>query len=219
MDIEWKQPEELEHLALSIIKKHQPQALITPKAIAILDLIECAREKFGYTFEAAVLPILGGQKALGCVDNKNKKILLDVNLLSQAGNSNMWTFVAAHELGHLVLHRQYFENDQTPYDSVEIENEFPVNKRLEWQANRFASELLLPRDMVKCIVNAESDKMGITRNFGKIYIDGKDYNYRTLNDICSAVSSTFVVTKKVAQIRLQELGLIIDDREYHRIFH
>ncbi|MBE6376828.1 MAG: hypothetical protein E7050_10225 [Lentisphaerae bacterium] len=33
MEIEWKEPEELESLALRIIKKHQPTALEKPQAI------------------------------------------------------------------------------------------------------------------------------------------------------------------------------------------
>ena len=218
MDIEWREPAELEKIALSIIRAYQPSALCDPEEIDIINLINLACNKFGYTYVVLPLPQCGNKKALGCVDNKNKKLLLDVDMLSQAHKSNVWLWVAAHELGHLVLHREYFEDEQTPYDSSEIEGEFPVNKRLEWQANRFASELLLPRAMVHKVVNAVCLKKGITNNFGKIYLDGKSYNYDTLNYTCSAMKSLFSVSKTVAQIRLKELHLIIDERSRKSFF-
>ena len=217
MDIEWKEPSELEEIALSIIRAHQPSALCDPEEIDILNLINRACNKYGYTYAAFPLPKYDNKKALGCVDNKNKKLLLDVEMLSQAHN-NVWMFVAAHELGHLVLHRKYFENGQIPYDCSEIEAELPVNKQLEWQANRFASELLLPRAMVHKVVNAVCLKKGITNNFGKIYLDGKSYNYDTLNYTCGAIKSCFSVSKTVAQIRLKELNLIIDERQRKSFF-
>ena len=212
MEIEWKEPEELEILALKIIGKHQPKALEKPQAINILDFMTLACDEFGYEFKVWPLPKIGNQKALGCVDNKNKELVLDRDLVSEAATNHSWRFVAAHELGHLVLHQHYFENNQTPYDYIEIENGFPTNKRLEWQANRFASELLLPRKMVEQVVYSASLEHGITRNIGQIYIDGKDYNYETLNYISNAIANEFTVSKTVAKIRLKELNIIIDKR-------
>ena len=114
--------------------------------------MKLACNKFGYKFEVASLRTIGNQKAVGCIDNKNKKVLLDLDIASQAGVSYSCFFITAHELGHLVLHRQYFENGKTPYDYSDMEDGFPINSRLEWQANRFASELLLPRKMVEVVV-------------------------------------------------------------------
>lgn len=87
MDIEWKEPEELELLALRIIGKYQPKALEKPQAINVLDFMQLACDKFGYKFEVASLKTIGNQKAVGCVDNKNKKVLLDLDIASQAGVS------------------------------------------------------------------------------------------------------------------------------------
>lgn len=220
MNIEWKDPEELELLALRIIGKYQPKALEKPQAINVLDFMKLACDKFGYKFEVASLKTIGNQKAVGCVDNKNKKVLLDLDIASQAGVSYSCFFVTAHELGHLVLHRQYFENGKTPYDYSDMEDGFPINSRLEWQANRFASELLLPRKMVEVLVNTASLQLGITRNFGKIYVDGQQCNYDILNSICNMLASVFMVSKTVAQIRLKELGLIIGEepkKSYRKI--
>lgn len=214
MDIEWKTPEELESLALKIIQRHQPDALSTPFPIDIYTFIQRACEKFGYAFEAGILPKIGAQKALGCVDNANKKVFIDIDIICEAATNHICRFVTAHELGHLILHRQYFENGNTPYDYSDLEDGFPINKSLEWQANRFASEILLPRGMVKIVVDSASEELGITRNFGKVFIDGEKYNYDTMNYITKAISNTFFVSKKVSEIRLEELGMIIHSEQH-----
>ena len=72
--------------------------------------------------------------------------------------------------------------------------------------------LLLPRKMVEQVVYSASLEHGITRNIGQIYIDGKDYNYETLNYISNAIANEFTVSKTVAKIRLKELNIIIDKR-------
>ncbi len=210
MDIKWKTPEELEQLALAIINKHQPKALREPQEIDIYTLVESECKKYNYSFEAYRFPVKNGKQILGCVDNKNNKLLLDENMLGQAATSNTWTFVAAHELGHLILHRQYFEDDQTPYDSSEIEDGIPVDKQLEWQANRFASELLLPRLTVQLQVFRASKTIGITHNLGKVILDEKRHNYSDVQSIIGDISRTFGVSRTVAKIRLQELNIFID---------
>jgi Zn-dependent peptidase ImmA (M78 family) len=210
MDIKWKTPEELEQLALAIINKHQPKALREPQEIDIYTLVESECKKYNYSFEAYRFPVKNGKQILGCVDNKNKKLLLDETMLGQAATSNTWTFVAAHELGHLLLHRQYFEDDQTPYDSSEIEDEIPVNKQLEWQANRFASELLLPHFTVQLQVFRASKTIGITHNLGKVILDEKRHNYSDVQSIIGDISRTFGVSRTVAKIRLKELDIFID---------
>jgi len=212
MDIKWLESEELEALASKILERQQPKALVCPQEIDILKLIKVACKNLNYEFAAYPLPKKGELKALGCVDTKNKKLLLDMDMLREAAVCNRWMFVAAHELGHLLLHRRYFENGQTPYDSSEIENGFRQDNQLEWQANRFASELLLPREMVNVVVMASSARLHITRNIGKIYVDGQECNYEILNNIKMDISTIFSVSKAVAEIRLKELNIIIDAR-------
>jgi len=51
-------------------------------------------------------------------------------------------FTLAHELGHIIFHRE-------GYGFARAEVIIPPYKDPEWQANTFASMLLLPRDQIK----------------------------------------------------------------------
>ena len=51
-------------------------------------------------------------------------------------------FTLAHELGHILLHRR-------GYSFARADVEVPAYRDPEWQANTFASMLLLPRDQIK----------------------------------------------------------------------
>lgn len=56
-------------------------------------------------------------------------------------------FVIAHELGHIILHRNdisYFSDQTLP----ELQY-LPSERRAEWQANTFAKHLLLPADIAR----------------------------------------------------------------------
>lgn len=55
-------------------------------------------------------------------------------------------FTIAHELGHLFLHRDV---ELTLARSGPWEKEIPPYRDPEWQANTFASEFLIPHDMVQ----------------------------------------------------------------------
>jgi Zn-dependent peptidase ImmA (M78 family) len=72
-------------------------------------------------------------------------------------------FTAAHELGHFVLHRdQIGEGLQ---DNYLLRAEGMSNAQ-EAQANRFAADLLMPRDLIsKAIAEGTSDVAGLARLF------------------------------------------------------
>jgi len=59
-------------------------------------------------------------------------------------------FTLAHELGHFLLgHSEYMSGEQCHESAVDLDNPFEVGikdiMRMEWQANQFASSLLLPK--------------------------------------------------------------------------
>ena len=80
-------------------------------------------------------------------------------------------FTIAHELGHLLLHSQ---------DNLELarsDNEIKAYENPEWQANRFAAELLMPLDLI------------------------------TSDDTVETLSRRFGVTYSAAEVRLNSLGM------------
>jgi Zn-dependent peptidase ImmA (M78 family) len=82
-------------------------------------------------------------------------------------------------------------------------------RRLEWQANRFASSLLLPERQFARIAVMKAESMGIRdKGFGLIYRDHQPENQLNYMRITSALMNEFAVSRKAVEVRLKELGLL-----------
>ncbi len=92
-------------------------------------------------------------------DNLSGSIFIDGNTAKIAVNSfhhpNRQRFTIAHEIGHLVLHSEQFQN------TIHVDKKFQMYRnekssrgtdRLEIQANSFASELLMPKFLLEKVV-------------------------------------------------------------------
>ena len=85
----------------------------------------------------------------GMITIKDGVPIIGINALH---HPNRQRFSIAHELGHLVLHREFITNN------VHVDKSFALNRdersatgedKLEIDANAFASELLIPREWLK----------------------------------------------------------------------
>jgi hypothetical protein len=76
-------------------------------------------------------------------------IIVDLNSFMEARYGNRLRFTMAHEIGHLILHRQLLSDFQI--DSIEKYKEFMKDipeqqyRNYEYQANEFAGRLLVPK--------------------------------------------------------------------------
>lgn len=125
-----------------------------------------------------------------------------------------WRFTLAHEIGHLILHKDLLKkyiNEQTDdEDSLSSlsNNHIIINKRLEIQANKFASRLLLPQRPFMQIVKDYFIKENI--NKGYLYFDRQPVNIGLVYNLFRDLQYKFGVSKEVSKIRLIDLGLLID---------
>ena len=101
-----------------------------------------------------------------------KSILIDDEYFTNPKMRTRNNFSIAHELGHLFLHKEYFEA-MCPGDSDEEWMDFMLDMddathvRLEWQANTFASLLLMPRaSVIGFLKNPPVTLIGMGRAFG-----------------------------------------------------
>ncbi|NBJ07690.1 ImmA/IrrE family metallo-endopeptidase [Alistipes sp. Z76] len=152
---------------------------------------------------------------LGKCDFKNRKIYISNEL--EIG-SPRWRFTFAHEIGHILLHRKYFVNDclqddnQTLFGGVFSSAD---HKRLEIQANKFASYFLMPNRLFCERYFRAYDYIGIPKRiFPKIYVDDQPVNVKDFNDLLSFISKVFGVSKQTVEIRLRNLKLIEDYRKH-----
>lgn len=154
---------------------------------------------------------------LGSLSFADKIITLSNSILSDVHRRN---FTLAHELGHLYLHRSLLEAYKS--ELLDYEEKLAANlpdeiiKRMEFQANSFASYLLMPQTPFMNEVAQLFKKYDITT--GRLYLDHQPCNQRDVNAILGALSLKFNVSKEAAKMRLlNEKLLVIDNRQPQRI--
>lgn len=176
------------------------------------DLIAFIREKyFIETFFKTINDGPSGTIIVGQYDNSNNTITIDNSLIG----TDRIGFVFAHELGHAILHRGIRINSELFNEFKDSEYDFVSDKHLltnyknwiEWQANRFASFLLIPEQNLKVHLILKQMQLGINRH-GHIYLDNQPINLQDYHQIMDYLKLQFNTTKTTVLYRLQELGLI-----------
>jgi len=153
------------------------------------------------------------------ISAKAGTVILDTSLLED-GQEHRYRFTMGHESSHKILHTAYFLNDVdsgNPY-AKDVEafvrcrtDHYQFNilspairwtdaKRVEWQANRLASAILMPKSMVRMLM-ASMPNRGET--------DWSQMIYRR-------VSEVFNVSLEAAFYRLKELSILDKDIRFVR---
>ena len=150
---------------------------------------------------------------------KESTMLIDLSL---SGNKNLARerFTKAHEVSHWICHRSLHSYDKLPYEfrksstiacrNTSIER-YKYNEKIkrseleweEWQADRLAASLLMPKapfiDVSQKVINNYGIRNGIL-------VRGR--NVEASKKVISTVANFFMVSPKATQIRMSQLGLI-----------
>ena len=138
--------------------------------------------------------------------------------INQHGNRNRERFTVAHEIGHFYLrHDKYLRAESIVerdlFANLDTEDTFNY-ERLEYQANLFASELLLPDNHLRLAVQELRENQQVQdKGFGYIFVDDQPCNYLPYNQILVELSGHFGVSKKAIEIRLKRTDLVTDKRK------
>lgn len=214
---------EIESKANKLLLYFSPTYFETVKATPLLSIVELLKSKHGIVFQFD--KILGfnneNNRILGACNPIKRVIIIDSSLKD---DTHKFNFTLAHELGHLALHR----NLKFKYESQDVTNEeetvidYNSKKELrtdsdwmEWQANHYASALLMPAEIFKTALVFEQSKLGISRT-GTIYVDNQPCNQQAFFQLINLLSQLFGVSKSAVEYRLQKLGLIDDKRHGFR---
>lgn len=127
-------------------------------------------------------------------------------------------FTLAHELGHLFLnHQLYIEQECYSDEDFERDTADAVTvaeiRRMEWQANHFASCLLLPKKPFLARFHELVSTQDIRdRGHGVLFVDKQECNLNSFYKVTNKLIDTFRVSRKVIELRLKKLNILNDRR-------
>ena len=146
------------------------------------------------------------EDCLGKCDFKEHVITINSSLSKHRQN-----FTIAHELGHIALHSSIVENLFSIEDRESDKNTIiskSIYGRMEYQANTFASYLLMPNIPFMAEVNKLFKENWSTT--GRLYHDYQPCNIRDCNVVVGALSSKFNVSQEAVIVRLKRANLYIE---------
>lgn len=90
----------------------------------------------------------------GLVDFANARLYAN-----KSDNLERQLFTVAHELGHWLLHKEFYETDPERYNFLPRFSSPDRDDPLEQEANRFAASLLIPRRLLVSVLHAPVSKL------------------------------------------------------------
>lgn len=152
------------------------------------------------------------QGILGEIDFVNHKICIDNK---QCETPVRTRFTIAHEFAHYFLKHSRYMLGEKFYNKEEnnLEKPFGIGiedvVRMEWQANQFASYLLLPQKNFLKDFYFYVEKYEIKdKGFGLIYLDKQRCNREIFNKVSTPLMHKYKVSSSVIKIRLKKLNLL-----------
>lgn len=141
--------------------------------------------------------------------------------LFETGNSapGRDRFTLAHELGHLLLgHGRFLKaewRDETDNDRLEsVHDDGTALKRMEFQANYFASCLLMPCEPFVTAFGEALHRQGLhDKGFGPLFVDAQECNVGNYLAVTGQLMTQFGVSRAAVSIRLAGLRLVKDVRK------
>lgn len=148
---------------------------------------------------------------LGYFDSEKNEIIVN----SSIKDTPREPFILAHEIGHFILHKNLKVNKSlynnfrdTSFSFFEQSYALRNPKNwIEWQANCFASSLLMPELSFKAILISIQKDLGI-RNSGRVFLDEQECNKWDYGEIVKKIASHFNVSKISVEYRFNDLKLI-----------
>ena len=151
---------------------------------------------------------------MGRFDFYNNHIYIAKDLLQS--DEHRYRFTLAHEIGHSVLHRRLLKNFIASAEDKDVLTSNYCSdweKRLEIQANIFASRLLVPEAPLINYYMEIKNKLGINTT-SPLYLDNQPCNKEDCHKMFYVLSKIFNVSKEVIKFRLiDDKLLVVNDNE------
>lgn len=211
---------QIEQVAYQTLDHIDPEALRQPQTLSVDKMKEWFTENMSICFEEKNIMDVNGKQVLGYFDPDARKVVLNQGAHDFEAR---WLFTFAHELGHVVFHREidltrlsidWFDTEEQVHEENVMTTGISSPKDwLEWQANRFASCLLMPKEPFIKQLYCVQDDIGYSRKkLGWIYLEDSLSNVREYMRIIERLEDTFGVSRTALECRLRQLNLLEDHR-------
>ena len=155
-----------------------------------------------------IIPIIGLHGRIdvdGFLTNNLKAICVDYDMYMDERRSSRLRFTLAHEVGHLVLHKEQIQQCRfrTPEDWIHFREDF-TEADLNWfevQAYEFAGRLLVPKEELEQQIRSRSDEI---RTFKERFPDSSDLNEAISRVICGHFGvSDQVIFRRISKEKIR----------------
>lgn len=203
INIKYVKEEKLEEISARLYKYdiHDDYCLNVEKLCAFLE------SKYNVEFDL----LKSEHGILGKIEFHPLKISINSQL-----DENRLRYTLCHEIGHLILHSKILngidkkeDNDVTL--SLKYHSTEQYKRRLEFQANIFASHLLLPTEPFKEEVGKY---MVQERIYKTLYLDNQPTNQILVFSLIKRLSDKFKASNEAVKIRLKTLNLLKDTTDF-----
>jgi Zn-dependent peptidase ImmA (M78 family) len=208
---------QIEHVTVEMMQKYCPERVQFPGMTPVADILDKLKQRKGLKVVFDDLGSEGPKKVLGFVHFKTKTMFFDHSLYNE--NQVSFRFTVAHELGHWVLHQHRPISVADEKCNNESIQSFKGKKELktardwtEYQANSFASCLILPRRPLQQAIVQMQNNLGITRNLGILYLNDTDVGRLEISKQFEILKEIFQVSKTALRYRLRLLGWLIEPK-------
>jgi hypothetical protein len=237
-DVPFLKPTEIENDALALLAEYaRDREPITEPPIPIDEIIEL---QLKLKFEIRDLrQLFGVGDVYGAIWLQERRVAVDLRL-DPDRNPRMlgrYHYTLAHEGGHERLHRPYFVPDQNqrPLFSGDLGKPTYIcrsseaTKSVEWQANQYAANLLMPRAMVlkewrewrgddapvairEIPTELSGTNAAAIRENGELPLPGA-IDDPLVEEFCRPLADRFEVSPQAMRIRLQEIGRLVREKQ------
>lgn len=220
---------DIEERAKRFLETVAPQCLARPLPLPIFRIVRQLEGKGWFRYVPADL----GEDFLGAYSLRRKILYVHSALLE---SDPRLSFTVAHELGHFYLHSKLnpaifrqgtsqgmgFQIPEAP-DQSDLILDGPreiILGRLqtdnprsiaEWQANRFAGAILIPRVTLRSALELAQQHIGINRHLGTIWLTNQRGSYVDFRTLIRILAERYQTSQAVMKIRLYSLGLVRED--------
>lgn len=182
---------DIEQITNSFLGKFHPQKTLP---IPIEEIAESE-------LELEIVPVSGMKREYdvdGCLDSSLKRIFIDFDIYMTYENRSRFTI--AHEIGHLIIHKELFESllITKPEDVYNLSEKISDedNGWLEFQAYSFAGQVLVPKQLLE---------IEIKKYLGSV---PQNSSVETMYSMVQDLASNFNVSGDVILKRLQKDGFV-----------